>query len=101
MEHIEGRQPVLEALRAGRRRVRAVFLQEALRDRAAVTLIEEAASERGVSLASLPRDEFARRSRTDSPQGVMAECDPLPLVPIHALVDPPPALVLVLDGVTD
>src|SRR2546425_109682 len=34
MEHIEGRQPVLEALRAGRRRGRAGFFPEALRDRA-------------------------------------------------------------------
>lgn len=101
LEHLEGRQPVLEALRAGRRRVRRVFVQEGLPDRGSLAAIKREASARGVRVLDLPAPRLSDLARTDAPQGVIAECDPLPLADLLDLVEPAPALVVVLDGIVD
>ena len=101
LEHVEGRRPVLEALRAGRRRVHRVLLQAGLPDRGTLADVRAAAAERRVPVEDVPRARFEAMARTEAPQGVIARCDPLPLADLDALAAPPPALVLVLDGVVD
>ena len=98
---MEGRRPVLEALRAGRRRVHRVLVQAGLPDRGTLADVRAAAAARGVPVEDVPRARLEAMARTEAPQGVIARCDPLPLADLDALAAPPPALVLVLDGVVD
>lgn len=97
LEQVEGRQPVLAALRAGRRRVRRVFVQEGLE----LGEVRSAARSAGARVDEVTADELAAMARTDAPQGVVARCDPLPIASLEEVVVPAPALVVVLDGVID
>jgi len=98
---VEGRRPVLEALRAGRRRVLSVTVQEGLAPRGTLDDILAAASAARVPVQEVAAERLSAMARTDAPQGVVARCDPLPLVQLDDVAVPAPALVAVLDGVTD
>jgi 23S rRNA (guanosine2251-2'-O)-methyltransferase len=87
---VYGRNAVREALR-GRRRVHRVWATEA------------AAREGwpGAPLAVATADEIAARCGSDAHQGVCAEADPYPYADAAALLEPPGALIVALDEVTD
>ena len=95
LEQVEGRRPVLEALKAGR--VRRLFTRQGT----AIDEIEAEAQRQRVAVERIPRERLEEMARTDAPQGVVAECHPLPLYDLDDVVEPRPALVLVLDGVVD
>lgn len=99
---IEGRNPVLEALAAGRT-VKEVLIAAGARGRALLE-IEEAAARRGVPVRRLPRRELERITRTAAPQGVAAFASPIaytPLEEVLAATDGEPGLLLVCDGIVD
>ena len=101
-EQVEGKNPVIEALR-GPRRVHAVYLAPGRSDRGATSLILSLAGERGVPVKTLPHDEFERLSHTASPQGVIARVSKYPYLSVEELHGNPgrAPLFLALDGVQD
>lgn len=74
MELIEGRNPVREALRAGRP-MRRIMVAEDAPTRGALAEILSLARERGVRIDRLPRRAIDGRAATGAHQGVMAEVD--------------------------
>jgi len=102
---IYGVNPVLEALKSGRRRCTEVFVSETLKGGMARRL-EELAAERGVKVAKVGKDEIASRTGTQSHQGVAARVEPyvyaqLEDVVATALKDERKAFLVILDGITD
>lgn len=104
LEQIEGRNPVLEALRGGRK-VAAIFLPEGVEIKGTLKEILKLAEARKIPVERIERDEFARMSLTRSPQGVLAEVSPFAYADIAELEESfqgeEKPLVLVLDGVED
>lgn len=102
-EQVEGRQAVRELLRAGRRRVRDVWLAEGLDASPVLAEIVELASQQRVTVRQVGRGRLDAEARTEAPQGVLAHAEALPEVPLDRLIernaDKP--FLLVLDGVTD
>jgi 23S rRNA (guanosine2251-2'-O)-methyltransferase len=85
-----GRNPVREALRAGRRRVLRIWTSE-----------DQADWPAGVQVARASAEELERRCGSPDHQGVCAEAEPYPYVDAGGLLAAPDALVLVLDQVQD
>lgn len=92
---------MLEALRAGRRRVRTVWLAREQRVAPVLDEIRRQAEARHVPLHVVTPAEIEERARTRAPQGVVARADPLPIVVADALMADPAAFLVALDGVTD
>ena len=99
-EFVFGRNPVLEVLRAGRRKVYSLLVAEGAQEKGNLARILEAASQRGVPLRRVARARLDQQS--DSHQGVAAEVDDYPYANLEdALVlaaergEPP--LILLLD----
>jgi 23S rRNA (guanosine2251-2'-O)-methyltransferase len=104
-EIIYGMNPVLEALRANRRRCHEVYIAQGRREKAAAAIAAEC-ERRSVPLSPVARGEIARISRTDRHQGVAAEVDPFPYSALEGMVGSAlsaegRAFLLVLDGITD
>ncbi|MGH9043042.1 MAG: 23S rRNA (guanosine(2251)-2'-O)-methyltransferase RlmB [Acidimicrobiia bacterium] len=98
-EQIEGRQAVREALRARRRKLGEIWMAGDLEPAPILDEIMELARKAGVPVRTTPRlDSMAR---TDSPQGVVARADPLPVAIDDDLLANPTAFLLALEGVTD
>lgn len=100
-----GVQPVLEALRAGRR-VERVIMARGTGPK--TRRVREAARRAGVMLVEAGREELARRARTDHHQGVVALLEPDDAGPVEVddLVDAAEAageapLIVLLDGIQD
>ena len=98
-EQIEGRRAVREALLAGRRRIREVWMDGALEPAPVLDEIIRLAERAGVPVRMTPKID--QLSRTDAAQGVIARGDPLPLAVDDDLLAEPGAFLLALDGVTD
>ncbi|HEV8625376.1 MAG TPA: 23S rRNA (guanosine(2251)-2'-O)-methyltransferase RlmB [Acidimicrobiia bacterium] len=98
-EQVEGRRAVREALLAGRRRIREVWMDGALEPAPVLDEIIKLAERAGVPVRMTPKID--QLSRTDAAQGVIARGDPLPLAVDDELLADPKALLLALDGVTD
>lgn len=96
---VYGRNPVLECLRAGRRRGRALHILaggENLED------IRDAAE--GLRIVEAARADLDRLAKGGVHQGVVLECDPLPLYDLKVWLERPlakDAVVVLLDSVTD
>jgi len=102
MELLYGINPVMEALRARRRRVREVLVVR----REGGGRIEEvvaAARAAGVPVRRVEPAEMARRFTHRDDQGVAAEADPYPYETLEEIVRarPRPALIVALDEVQD
>ncbi|MHB1535667.1 MAG: 23S rRNA (guanosine(2251)-2'-O)-methyltransferase RlmB, partial [Acidimicrobiales bacterium] len=103
-EQVEGRQAVLELLRAERREVLRVLLAEPAADGQHGAQIAELAGARGIPVRIVGRAELDRVAVTDAPQGVIAHAAPLRSVDIDELTEPAAGgrpFLVVLDGVTD
>lgn len=105
LEVIFGVQPVLEALRGGRRVERVIMARGS---GAKTRRIRDAAKKAGVSLMEAPREDLSRRARTDQHQGVIAllEPDDSGPVDVDTMVDAAEAegvapLIVLLDGIQD
>lgn len=93
-----------ELLRAGRRRVRDVWLAEDLDAAPVLDAIVEGAKRLGVPVRRVPRARLDGAASTEAPQGVLAHAAPLEEADFDELCRPatgPAPLLLALDGVTD
>ncbi len=103
-DQVEGRNPVLEALR-GPRDVQRVYVAEGTIHSGIVEEITGLAGREGVPVVHLSREELSRMARTSSPQGILASVSPYRFVTLNELTggfkEGRPPLVLILDGVED
>lgn len=89
-------------LAAGRRQVRRVYLAEDQEPAAILDEIERRCRERRIPLELVPPGRLAQLARTQQPQGVVALAEPVRSVDLEDLVGGgDPALLVVLDGVSD
>lgn len=97
-DQVEGRRAVAELLRAGRRRVKAVYVSSsALRDPAVAEIVEQA----GGAARVVAPEKVEHLARSETHQGVVAHAAPLRPADLDDLVAAPDAYLVVLDGVTD
>lgn len=106
MDLLYGRQPVLESLRAGRRRFRALYVAAGLRQTPDVTNLLDAAGRRGATVQPAETPFLDQLCAGGHHQGVALECGPYPYVELDPAAlrptsDDPEPLVLVLDHVQD
>ncbi|MCG2794482.1 MAG: 23S rRNA (guanosine(2251)-2'-O)-methyltransferase RlmB [Actinomycetia bacterium] len=103
-DRVEGRNPVLEALR-GPRDVGRVYIAEGTNRSGIVEEIIGLAGQGGAPVISLSREEFSRMARTSSPQGILASVSRYRYATLDELTggfkDGRTPLVLILDGVED
>jgi 23S rRNA (guanosine2251-2'-O)-methyltransferase len=103
-DQVEGRQAVRELLVAGKRKVYELWMTSTDDDRGPLRDLQELARSARVTVKQVSSGKLDGAARTDSPQGVLARCAPLPEVELEELVKRrkgvPPFLVAV-DGVTD
>ncbi|MGQ9515772.1 MAG: 23S rRNA (guanosine(2251)-2'-O)-methyltransferase RlmB [Anaerolineae bacterium] len=106
IELLYGRNAVREALRAGRRRIYAIYLVEGVKVRDALADIVALAERAGVPVRTASREQMDKRLAGTKHHGILAEASPYPYVPLRELQelctrrDPPP-LVLMLDHLQD
>ncbi len=102
-EQVEGRNPVLEALRAGRA-IDRLFVARGI-DRRFLADLTRLARKRGVPVETVERARLEAMAQSRACQGVIARSAPRPLAGLGDLVaraaQSPPALLVVLDGVED
>ena len=99
---VEGRHAVREALLAGTRRVREVAISDGLDVAPILEDIRNLASELRVPLHEYGRAKFNSLTVTESAQGVIAKCDPLPELDLESLVKEfANPFILVMDGIMD
>jgi 23S rRNA (guanosine2251-2'-O)-methyltransferase len=99
-DQVEGRNAVRELLRAGRRPVSEVLVAP-VKGAPVIDEILDLASAAHVQVRRVGADELEERSRTDSPQGVLALAAPVPAVDVDDRMGAPDAFLVALDGVTD
>lgn len=103
-EYIYGRRAVLEALRASPERVNKLFLADGSRGRT-TDEIRELARRNKVVVKFLPKRALERYAPGTAHQGVVASMAPVGYADADALMEPHqkggPALILLLDGITD
>ncbi len=87
-EQVEGRQPVRELLRAGRRRVHHIAIAEGRDESGSLGEILDLARAANVPVRRVARTQLASLALTDAPQGVVARADPLPESPLERLAEP-------------
>lgn len=83
LERVEGRRPVLEALRAGR--LRRLLVAEGARG-AAVDQLLAAAAAAGIPVTRVPRAELDRMAATDRHQGVIGDAAPIAYADVDQLL---------------
>jgi 23S rRNA (guanosine2251-2'-O)-methyltransferase len=101
---IEGRRPVVEALRAGRPMDRILLASGA--NRAALGDLLDLARRRGVEVQTVPRSVIDAEARSGAHQGVLAIVAPIQPIDLAELLALPlagrePPFFLALDGVED
>ena len=108
-DYIEGKHPVIEALRT-QVPLRELLIADNLERDALLADILQAAGQAGVAVKKVPRRELDRLSERGSHQGVMAVAKPFAYVSVqdileaverHAAEHGGAALVIVLDHITD
>lgn len=102
---IEGRRPVIEALR-GSRRVERVVVAAGAAERGTLADLLELAAEEGVPVETVPRSLLDAHAETGAHQGVAAVVSQLESIELDELLAIPlggtePPFVLALDGVED
>ena len=101
-DQIEGRNAVVELLRAGRRPVHELLVAEDIDDSTVVMEILDLAREDRVAIQRVPRRKLDAAAQTEAHQGVMARTTPLRAVDLDDLMMPGEVpFLLVLDGITD
>jgi 23S rRNA (guanosine2251-2'-O)-methyltransferase len=105
LPQIEGRNPVREALRAGRP-VRRIFVAEGAVERGALGEILSMARNSHVRVERRPRKDLDARAQSRAHQGVLAEVDEYRFRSWHEGLDLARArgeapMLLALDGITD
>jgi 23S rRNA (guanosine2251-2'-O)-methyltransferase len=104
-EQIEGRNPVLEALRAGRS-INKILISNDIERHSAIAEILHLAKERKIPVEWLSPEILRTKISTRSPQGVIAYASAKEYVDVHDLLDitrsrNEPAFYVMLDGLED
>lgn len=104
-EILYGVHPVREALKAGRREFREIYITGGKTSRRLLSLLEDAA-ERHIPLRSISQAEMTQVTGTERHQGIGAEVSPYPLVELADMMDdqgslPEDFFLLLIDGVED
>jgi 23S rRNA (guanosine2251-2'-O)-methyltransferase len=102
---IEGRHPVMEALRSGRS-LRKVIVARGTSDSQALSSLIALARKRGIPVQEVAGEVVHRMARTRTPQGVIAFAAAHAFVELDQIVDGArdrgePLFLLVLDGIED
>jgi 23S rRNA (guanosine2251-2'-O)-methyltransferase len=84
-ELLYGRQAVVEALRAGRRKIAVLLVAKNARRKGVLAESIALAEERGIPVRYVPRDQLLRVQRMDE-QGIVAEAGEYPYVDIDTLL---------------
>ncbi|MDN5332661.1 MAG: rRNA (guanosine2251-2-O)-methyltransferase [Tepidanaerobacteraceae bacterium] len=82
---IEGKNAVLEALKAGRP-LNKIYIKKG-EQHGAIKKIIELAKSAGIPLVELPHESFAMMARTKSPQGIIAVSSPKEYVSVEDLLE--------------
>lgn len=100
---MEGRQAVREALLAGRRPIREIWISTAAEPARVLEEIRELARDARVPVHDVAPRRFDAAARTGAHQGVLARAAPLPEADLEDLIagSGGPPLLLAVDGVTD
>lgn len=107
-EYIEGKRPVMEAMKSGVP-IKRLYVAEGRGDKLMAMIVKRAHKD-GVSVKQVKREELDRRSERGSHQGVMAEAAPFQYASGQDVIDRAAAhaeevdgnaLIVVLDHVTD
>ncbi|MBU97895.1 MAG: 23S rRNA (guanosine(2251)-2'-O)-methyltransferase RlmB [Acidimicrobiaceae bacterium] len=102
MQVVEGRHAVREALLAGKRQVREVIFSDGVEPASILEDIKQLADELRVPLHTYTRSKFKSITVTESAQGVLAKCEPLPDLDLEDLIEAnPKPFILVMDGLMD
>src|SRR4051812_28863977 len=104
-EQLEGRHPVLEALKAGRP-LHEILIARETKPAKIVDDIVRLARRRGVAVREMPRKAIDERAQSRAPQGVIALVPPFSYSDIDEMLGAATAagdvpLLIALDGVTD
>lgn len=100
-EQVEGRQAVLELLRARRRNARKIYMADSLEPSAILDAIEDEARRQRVTVQHVSFARIDRDARTEGHQGVYAEADRLKDVELDIFLEEKFPFLFVADGVTD
>ncbi len=100
-DQVEGRQAVLELLRARRRPVKRVFVAEAQDTSSVLDAIELEAQRQRVPVKMVSMTRLEREAKTEGHQGVVALAKALDTVGLEVLLSVKHPFLLVCDGVTD
>jgi 23S rRNA (guanosine2251-2'-O)-methyltransferase len=104
-EQIEGRRPVLEALRAGRV-ISELLVASGSHTSGVLAEIVRLGEQQAIPIRALPKRELESRAQTRNPQGVIALAASFGYATLGELVEGArasgePALFVALDGITD
>ena len=100
-EQVEGRQAVLELLKAKKRQVTRIYMADAQDPSDILDEIENEAKRQRVQVQIVSMNRLDREARTDGHQGVLAFCARLKTVGLDDLLAVKNPFLLVCDGVTD
>lgn len=103
-DQVEGRQAVRELLLAGRRKVREIQIEAGLPTADILQDITELAADARVPVYEVTAGKLRSLAKTDAPQGIVAQAQPLDEADLDALTAPRrgrPPFLLIFDGVTD
>jgi len=104
-DHVEGLNPVLEALRGPREVYEVYVASQSLEPSAQVRKVVDEAKRWGVPVKPVPRTRIESMSKTSAPQGVIAAVEPYQYLDLpellRSLKDVEAPLLLALDGVQD
>jgi 23S rRNA (guanosine2251-2'-O)-methyltransferase len=100
-DQVEGRQSVLELLRAERRPVRRVLMSDSLDSADILNEIEVLARRRHAPITYVSAAKLDREAMTEGHQGVIAHAAPITPAELDDLAVRENALLLVCDGITD
>ncbi|MEQ1568863.1 MAG: 23S rRNA (guanosine(2251)-2'-O)-methyltransferase RlmB [Myxococcota bacterium] len=87
MDRLEGRNPVLECLQRGQRKVHRVWIDQGAKPDDRVSRIRELAEAAGAKLHVVERQKLDRMAEGRVHNGVIAEVDPVPTWSTAALLD--------------
>jgi 23S rRNA (guanosine2251-2'-O)-methyltransferase len=87
MDRLEGRNPVVECLVRGRRRVHRIWLDQGAKSDDRIARILALAAERGVRVDRVDRGRLDKMAEGRVHNGIVAEVDPIPDWTTEALLD--------------
>jgi 23S rRNA (guanosine2251-2'-O)-methyltransferase len=100
-EQVEGRQAVLELLKARRRIIQKIYVADQQDSAEILDEIEREAQRQRVPIQLIAMARLDREARTEGHQGVVAFCSRLDSVSLDTLLEHKHPFLLVCDGVTD